>query len=61
ASAKTGHNVDLAFEEATRDILRKIKDGVFDDNKSPGVKSTRPRNDPNTLQLEEAKTRGGCC
>jgi len=61
ASAKTGENVDLAFEEATRDILKKIKQGVFDDNKSPGVKSTRPRNDPNALQLEEVKQRGACC
>ena len=61
ASAKTGENVDKAFEEATRDILQKIKQGVFDDNKSPGVKSTRSRNDPNTLQLEDTKRSGGCC
>ncbi|CAE7191532.1 unnamed protein product [Rhizoctonia solani] len=58
ASAKTGEN---AFEEATRDILHKIRQGVFDDNKSPGVKSTRPRNDPNTLQLEDTRRRGTCC
>ncbi|QRW03822.1 GTP-binding protein YPTC4 [Ceratobasidium sp. AG-Ba] len=61
ASAKTGENVDRAFEEATRDILSKIKRGVFDDNKSPGVKSTKPRDNPNALQLEDAKTSGGCC
>ncbi|CAE6375455.1 unnamed protein product [Rhizoctonia solani] len=61
ASAKTGENVDRAFEEATRDILHKIRQGVFDDNKSPGVKSTRPRNDPNTLQLEDTRHRGTCC
>ncbi|QRW18134.1 GTP-binding protein YPTC4 [Rhizoctonia solani] len=61
ASAKTGENVDRAFEEATRDILHKIRQGVFDDNKSPGVKSTRPRNDPNTLQLEDTRRRGACC
>ncbi|KAB5595743.1 Small GTPase family Rab protein [Ceratobasidium theobromae] len=61
ASAKTGENVDRAFEEATRDILQKIKQGVFDDNKSPGVKSTRPRNDPNALQLDEVHRRSGCC
>lgn len=61
ASAKTGENVDRAFEEATRDILGKIRQGVFDDNKSPGVKSTRPRNDPNALQLEETKRSGMCC
>ncbi|KAF8699375.1 Ras protein, partial [Rhizoctonia solani] len=61
ASAKTGENVDRAFEEATRDILHKIRQGVFDDNKSPGVKSTRPHNDPNTLQLEDTRRRGACC
>lgn len=61
ASAKTGENVDRAFEEATRDILGKIRQGVFDNNKSPGVKSTRPRNDPNALQLEETKRSGMCC
>lgn len=31
ASAKTGVNVDAAFDQAARDILRKIKEGVFDD------------------------------
>ena len=33
ASAKSGQNVDRAFEEASRDILDKIKRGVFDDNR----------------------------
>jgi Ras-related protein Rab-2A len=31
ASAKTGVNVDAAFDQAARDILRKIKQGIFDD------------------------------
>jgi len=31
ASAKTGVNVDAAFDQAARDILRKIKEGVYDD------------------------------
>lgn len=61
ASAKTGENVDKAFEEATRDILSKIKRGVFDDNKSPGVKSTKPSDNPNALQLEDTKKSAGCC
>lgn len=30
ASAKTGENVEAAFDQAARDILRKIKAGVFD-------------------------------
>lgn len=33
ASAKSGVNVEFAFEEATRDILRKIHTGVFDDER----------------------------
>ena len=33
ASAKSGVNVDAAFEQATRDILDKIRRGVFDDDR----------------------------
>jgi len=33
ASAKSGHNVELAFMEATKDILTKIKNNVFDDSR----------------------------
>jgi hypothetical protein len=33
ASAKSGRNVELAFERASRDILDKIKRGVFDDDR----------------------------
>lgn len=33
ASAKSGENVEEAFEKATRDILEKIQNGVFDDNR----------------------------
>ena len=33
ASAKSGVNVEFAFEEATRDILRKVHGGVFDDER----------------------------
>jgi len=57
-SARSGENVELAFEQATRDILLKIRNGVFDDDRSPGVKTSKP---PGTnLALEEsAKT--GCC
>ena len=32
-SARSGENVELAFEQATRDILHKIRDGVFDDDR----------------------------
>lgn len=33
ASAKSGQNVELAFEQAAKDILQKIRNGVFDDNR----------------------------
>lgn len=33
ASAKSGHNVERAFEDASRDILDKIRRGVFDDDR----------------------------
>jgi Ras-related protein Rab-2A len=33
ASAKSGLNVELAFVEAAKDILLKIKNGVFDDSR----------------------------
>jgi Ras-related protein Rab-2A len=33
ASAKSGMNVESAFEQASRDILHKIKNGVFDDDR----------------------------
>ena len=32
-SAKSGANVEIAFERATRDILDKIRKGVFDDDR----------------------------
>jgi Ras-related protein Rab-2A len=33
ASAKSGRNVEFAFEQAVRDILRKIEEGMFDDDR----------------------------
>jgi len=59
ASAKSGVNVEYAFEEATRDILRKIHTGVFDDERSPGVKLSQPRND--NLALDTATQKPSCC
>jgi len=68
ASAKTGINVNEAFDQAARDILRKIKQGVYDDGSS-GVKSGKspanPRkpapNPNNTLTLESTPPNGKCC
>ncbi|OCH93797.1 ras-domain-containing protein [Obba rivulosa] len=59
ASAKSGENVEAAFVQATRDILDKIKRGMFDNDRSPGVKLSRPSN--NTLTLEDDSTRTRCC
>jgi len=59
ASAKSGQNVELAFEQASRDILDKIKRGVFEDDRSPGVKLSKPST--NTLALEQTATRSTCC
>jgi Ras-related protein Rab-2A len=33
ASAKSGLNVELAFVEASKDILQKVKNGVFNDTR----------------------------
>jgi len=38
-SARSGENVELAFEQATRDILVKIRNGVFDDDRVSWVVS----------------------
>ncbi|KAF4576383.1 hypothetical protein EYR40_000619 [Pleurotus pulmonarius] len=59
ASAKSGQNVELAFEQAAKDILQKIRNGVFDDNRSPGVKLSKPTD--NSLSLEPTKAKGSCC
>ncbi|KAI0797525.1 ras-domain-containing protein [Abortiporus biennis] len=59
ASAKSGVNVEAAFETATRDILDKIRRGVFDDDRSPGVKLSKPAND--SLTLESTPKKSGCC
>ena len=33
ASAKSGTNVQEAFEEACKDILKKVREGVFEDDR----------------------------
>ncbi|KAI0823580.1 ras-domain-containing protein [Trametes gibbosa] len=59
ASAKSGQNVEAAFETATRDILDKVHRGVFDDDRSPGVKLSKPSSDG--VALGDTPTRSGCC
>jgi len=59
ASAKSGQNVEAAFEQASRDILDKIKRGVFDDDRSPGVKLSKPTN--GNLALDQGSAKQGCC
>lgn len=58
-SAKSGNNVDLAFEKASREILHKIKRGVFDDDRFPGVKLSNPTN--GSIALNQASNKLGCC
>ncbi|KAI0332526.1 ras-domain-containing protein [Cubamyces sp. BRFM 1775] len=59
ASAKSGENVEAAFERATRNILDKVHRGVFDDERSPGVKLSKPSG--NGVALDESQPRSGCC
>jgi len=59
ASAKSGRNVESAFEQASRDILHKIKSGVFDDDRSPGVKLSKPAN--GGIALDQTSNKQGCC
>ncbi|KAJ3888854.1 ras-domain-containing protein [Lentinula edodes] len=64
SSAKSGLNVERAFEQAARDILDKIHRGTFDDDQSPGVKLSKPAtgNTPNnTLSLDGVRSRPSCC
>jgi len=56
ASAKSGENVEKAFETACRDILDKIRRGVFDNERSPGVKLSKP-----TVPADGTTPKQGCC
>ncbi|KAF9555821.1 ras-domain-containing protein [Agrocybe pediades] len=58
ASAKSGVNVEQAFVDASRDILEKIRKGVFDDDRSPGVKQLEPKNN---LSLDGTAVKSACC
>ncbi|KAH9484571.1 Ras-related protein Rab-2-A [Psilocybe cubensis] len=57
ASAKSGLNVEQAFVDASRDILEKIKKGVFDDDRSPGVKQSLP----NSALVDGSAVKSTCC
>lgn len=61
ASAKSGENVDHAFEMVCRDIMKKIQAGVFEGNKSAGVKQSRTLDPRTSLELETGEPRGRCC
>jgi len=60
ASAKSGRNVEDAFVQAACDILAKIRQGVFDNNRSPGVKLSKASNTNLTLQQDGIAGRT-CC
>jgi len=63
ASAKSGENVDVAFEKVSREILEKIKNGVFENGRSAGVKQSKTLDPQKALEIENdtsgAKSR--CC
>ncbi|KAF9061379.1 rab GTPase [Rhodocollybia butyracea] len=65
SSAKSGLNVENAFEQAARDILIKIRGGAFDDDQSPGVKLSKPAtgDSPNrNVSLDGGRNhRAPCC
>ncbi|THU96951.1 ras-domain-containing protein [Dendrothele bispora CBS 962.96] len=65
SSAKSGQNVEKAFEDAVRDILDKIHRGVFDDDRSPGVKLSKPasNNNSNNVALSQGGplSKPSCC
>ncbi|KAJ7473904.1 ras-domain-containing protein [Mycena galericulata] len=42
ASAKSGEGIKEAFVRAAEAVLRKVREGVFDDERSPGVKLSKP-------------------
>ncbi|KAN0127163.1 ras domain containing protein [Lactarius tabidus] len=59
ASAKSGANVEAAFEAAARDILSKIRRGVFDDDRSPGVKLSKPAG--GVVLGQNKSSQSSCC
>ncbi|KAI0035060.1 ras-domain-containing protein [Vararia minispora EC-137] len=59
ASAKSGQGVQEAFEVACRDILRKVREGVFEDDRSPGVKLSKPL--ANGVDLNQQSKSTQCC
>jgi hypothetical protein len=54
ASAKSGQNVQLAFEQASRDILDKIRRGVFEDDR---VRTLDPNPETSLMFYLSAVTR----
>ncbi|KAF7319158.1 Ras-domain-containing protein [Mycena chlorophos] len=61
ASARSGDGVEEAFIRAAEEIIGKVRAGRFDDERSPGVKLSKPGA---SLPLEGAPARGSgqqCC
>ncbi|KAF7341363.1 Ras-domain-containing protein [Mycena venus] len=42
ASARSGEGVEEAFVRAAQEVLSKVREGRFDDERSPGVKLSKP-------------------
>lgn len=60
ASAKTGDNVEEAFEAVAKKVYHNIKEGVFDLNdKSNGIKIRQAK--AGIIPAFDAKKAGSCC
>lgn len=60
ASAKTGDNVEEAFEAVAKKVYQNIKDGVFDLNdKSNGIKIRQAKT--GIIPAFDTKKAGSCC
>ncbi|KAJ7909115.1 ras-domain-containing protein [Mycena leptocephala] len=56
ASARSGEGVEAAFVRAAEEVLGKVREGRFDDDRSPGVKLSKPGAAP-----AEAEPKAPCC
>ncbi|KAJ7216340.1 ras-domain-containing protein [Mycena pura] len=57
ASARSGEGVEAAFTRAAQEVLAKVRGGKFDDDRSPGVKLSKP----GAALPVDATTRNQCC
>ncbi|KAJ6496281.1 ras-domain-containing protein [Mycena sanguinolenta] len=56
ASARSGEGVEEAFVRAAAEVLAKVREGRFDDERSPGVKLSKPGD-----SVVPTEIKGSCC